>query len=92
MTETPPDPAPAPVAPVRPSTESANAQTIVSMAIVVALWTIALAAILAALVEKTVAAVAFGAVGVVVGSLATALNAPSGIGSVLSAAKRGEGQ
>lgn len=74
--------------PAQSPAESANAQTIVSMAIVSALSIIALAAIAAALVDKSIAAVAFGAVGVVVGSLATALNAPTGIANVIATAKK----
>lgn len=70
------------------ATASANAQTIVSMAIVGALSLIAVLSIVAALLDGTIAAVAFGAVGVVVGSLATALNAPSGIGNVIAQARK----
>lgn len=69
------------------SAESANAQLIVSAAIVAALTLLGLSAIATALFDKSIAAVAFGAVGVVIGSLATALNAPTGIANVLTAGK-----
>lgn len=78
-----PDPSPAPV-PV-PAADK-NGQLIVSLAIVVVLGIVAIALIVAAMVTKdwTFAA---GAVGAIVGALATALNTPSGISNALRASK-----
>lgn len=66
--------------------KSGNNQAIIAGFIVCALLIIALAAIWAALQDHSVGAVAFGAVGVVVGSLATALNAPNGLTGMLKGA------
>jgi flagellar basal body-associated protein FliL len=76
-----PDPAPAEI----PAAER-NGQLIVSLAIVVVLGVVAIALIIAAMVTKdwTFAA---GAVGAIVGALATALNTPSGISNALRASK-----
>lgn len=77
-----PDPASTP--------ESIN-QLIVALAIVGGLVIIGIGMILAAsfLNEKIVAALGVGtALGTIIGALANALNAPSGIGKVLTAAKQ----
>lgn len=66
-----------------------NSQATVALRIVYGLVLIGGGAIVAAVIDRDVASVAFGAVGVVVGSLATALNAPSGISSVIAAANKG---
>lgn len=67
--------------------ESRN-QLIVALAIVIGLVVLGAAMIFATLVNPTVgAALGIGtAVGTIIGALATALNAPTGIGKVLSAA------
>lgn len=77
-----------PPAPLTAGTEAPNAQLIVAVCIVIGLVLVALSAIGASLVDRSVSAVAFGAVGVVVGSLATALNTPTGIANVIATAKK----
>lgn len=75
---TSPDPADAP--------ESSN-QLIVASGIVVALTVLGLGLLVAGYVSRQWAIV-IGPFGVVLGNLGTALNAPSGIGKVLTAAKQ----
>jgi hypothetical protein len=74
----PPDPAAAP--------ESTN-QLVVALAIVMALTVLGIGLLVAGYVSKQWAII-IGPIGVVLGSLASALNAPSGIGKVLTAAKQ----
>jgi len=63
-----------------------QAQLVVALAIVIALLLIGVALIIAAVLRKDTS-FAMGGVGTIIGALATALNAPTGIGKVLAAAK-----
>jgi hypothetical protein len=91
MTDTPPVTA----APAAVPTEAPNAQLIVSLGIVVVLGLLGLALILAGVYAAYAGkdgTVAWAGVGTIVGALATALNAPSGIANMLTAAKKEPGQ
>lgn len=72
-----------PVSPPLPSAET-NGQLIVSLAIVAILGFLGLALVVAGVMTGKWDVLA-GGIGTVIGALGTALNAPSGIGSVLRA-------
>lgn len=65
-----------------------NSQAAVAALIVAGLILLGAGCLAAAIVDNKLAALAFGAVGVVIGSLATALNAPTGIASVIAQARK----
>lgn len=75
------------VAPLKPLLIP-NSQAVVAFTIVIGLVVIGMGAIVSAIVDHGLAALAYGAVGVVVGSLATALNAPTGIAGVIAEARK----
>lgn len=94
-TATPAPPAPEPVSSLgealtavalRPPAAEANGQLIVALAIVVTMGVLGLALVIAGCVTKQWA-VAMGGIGPIVGSLATALNAPTGIANAVRASK-----
>lgn len=93
------DQAPPAAPPARPAPaaagEPANAQMIVALRIVYALGLIGVALIVAGVVEawlgKTENAI-WLAIGGIVGSLGSSLNAPTGVSNALKAAKTGDGQ
>jgi hypothetical protein len=89
MTDTPPEPVAqlaAFIAPAsRPPAAESNAQLIVALAVAGGLALIALALIAAMVATKNWAALSL--VGVIVGSLGTALNAPTGIAAALRSMK-----
>jgi hypothetical protein len=70
------------------ATQSSNAQTIVALAVIAALTFIAAGCLICAYVDHAIGAIAFGVLGVIVGGLINALSTPSGIGSVISQAKK----
>lgn len=74
--------------PVAADPTSANDQKTVSLAIVSAMTVIAGGALAVALLDKSLAGEALAICTGVIGSLATALNAPSGIGNVIAQAKK----
>lgn len=86
MSDSPPDP-PAVAVPKA----DANGQLIVALAIVAVLGLLGLALIVAALVTQDWSS-APAIIGTIVGALATALNAPSGIGNVLRASAAAQPQ
>lgn len=97
MTDAPPvkpgefDLPPIPAGPLPPApTEAPNAQLIVSLAIVAVLGVIAVGLIVAGCITGQWA-VLNGGIGTAIGAMATALNAPSGLGSVIAAAKKTTG-
>lgn len=79
-----------PLSPDPATTPESSNQLIVALAIVAGLVLLGVAMIGAALINSTVgAALGIGtAVGTIIGGLLNALNAPSGIGKVLNAAKQ----
>lgn len=79
MTEQAPAPVVAPTPTAKPPAAEANGQLIVALAIVLGL--VAVALLLAHAGKNDTA------VGAIIGALATALNAPTGIGNVLRANK-----
>lgn len=85
------DPVPAPAAPkLQPDpadSPESSSQLIVALAIVGGLVAISIGLIIAGLASHQWAIVS-GLIGTSIGALATALNAPSGIGKVLNAAKQ----
>lgn len=68
--------------------KDSSAQTIVALAIVGALVVIGVGALIAAVVDRTQSGAALTVVGTAIGALATALNAPNGLASMISAAKK----
>lgn len=68
--------------------KDSSAQTIVAMAIVGGLVIISLAALGVAFFAPTQASAALTVVGTSIGALATALNAPNGLSSMINAAKK----
>jgi hypothetical protein len=78
-----------PAKPKIPAAET-NGQLIVALAIVLVFLVVALALVVAGVMTGKWDVLG-GPIGTVIGALATALNAPSGIGNVLRANKAGEG-
>lgn len=71
---------------MNPDVPESRNQFLVALAIVAALGLLGIGLIIGAIVMKDVQ-FAVGGVGTIIGALATALNAPSGIGKVITAAK-----
>lgn len=74
------------MSPKPPKPPSDNNQSVVALAIVAALVVLGVMLVIAGLLGGPWAIIT-GTIGTIVGALATALNAPSGIGNVISAAK-----
>lgn len=83
-----PDPAPAkPLSPDPADSPESKSQLVVSVVIVAALTVIGLALIAAGLIEHKLE-LSTGGVFTIIGGLLTALNAPTGVGKLLNAAKQ----
>jgi hypothetical protein len=74
-----------------PPAAETNGQLIVALAIVAALTVIGIGLLVVGVKSGNWVAIS-GAVGTIIGALATALNAPTGIASVLRAGKPKEGE
>jgi len=86
------DPASAPAAASAPvPAAEKNGQLIVSLAIVVAMVVIAVGLIIAGAIAKDGASITAG-VFTIIGALASALNAPTGVANALRAVKASDGQ
>ncbi len=83
MTDTPPG------STLTAAPKDSSAQTIVALAIAGGLTVLGAGAIVAAVLVHDIAATCFTVVGTAIGALATALNAPSGIASVIASARKG---
>jgi len=77
MTDTPP---------TTPAPRDSASQAVVAFTIVICVTTLGAGCIVAAVFVQSLASVALAIVGTVVGGLLTALQAPSGIGAVISSA------
>ena len=78
----------APASTLTAAPKDSSAQMIVAAATVAGIVAIAGGAILAAVLDRSIAPVAFTVVGTGIGALANSLNAPTGISAVLASARK----